>query len=132
MNPYSIFILPKGGVVEKRSKRAKHLHDFCRKEIFGIFLASLSISLATSILGHHLFRGQGNDVISMVMNNVISIFFPLDIETTSFFFDQLPYLIVHTMYDCSYALPLADPSEKLTPLRTLDRKISPRMAYWAL
>jgi hypothetical protein len=32
MNPYSFFILPKGGVVEKRSKRAKHLHDFCTKE----------------------------------------------------------------------------------------------------
>jgi hypothetical protein len=32
MNPYSFFILPKGGVVEKRSKRAKHLYHFCTKE----------------------------------------------------------------------------------------------------
>jgi hypothetical protein len=36
MNLYGFFILLKGGVVEKRWKRAKHLHDFCTKEILGI------------------------------------------------------------------------------------------------
>jgi hypothetical protein len=41
MNPYSFFILPKGGVVEKRSKRAKHLHDFCTRE-FRVGLRRLS------------------------------------------------------------------------------------------